>query len=187
MVRYCFPASNCSKRKSKIPLTGAEMGWRFRSAHQLIHCLQAEAYADFVELLQDLLSILITPSESPLLRYDSLIWARRLGGDGLPWPLDGALLLDWSVCPESLAEELESSLASGVELDTMPGSARQGLSSVHLLSPPWPCQGIDLSMQMEGTCRAGATTMGWTEHPQPLHVDWVSNCSMLEVVHSFEM
>ena len=112
------------------------MGWRFRSASKLLQCLQAEAYADSIELLQDLLSILITPSESPLLRYDSLIWARRLRGDGLPWPLDGALLLDRSVCPESLAGELESSLASGVELDTMPGSARQGLSSVHLLSPP---------------------------------------------------
>ena len=94
------------------------MGWRLRSAHQLLHCLQAEAYADSVVLLQDLLSTLITSSESPLLQYDSLIWARQLGGDVLPWPLGGALLLGWSVCPESLVGELESSLASVVGLDT---------------------------------------------------------------------
>ena len=64
-------------------------------------------------------------------------WARRLGGDVLPWPLDGALLLGWSVCPESLAGELESSLASVVGLDTLSGSARRGISSLNL--PPPSC------------------------------------------------
>ena len=31
------------------------------------------------------------------LRYNSLIWARRLGRDYLPMPSDGAILLGWPV------------------------------------------------------------------------------------------
>ena len=67
---------------------------------------------------------------------DSLIWARQLGGDVPSWPSGGALILGRSVCPGSLVGELESSLASVVGLDTTPGAAIQGLSSVHLPPPP---------------------------------------------------
>ena len=81
-------------------------GWRFIWAHQLLHCLQADAYSDFVGLLQNLLSILTTPSESLF----AAVWFLDMNQAArmwfFPWPSCGTLLLGWSVIILSFWQEI---------------------------------------------------------------------------------
>lgn len=73
-----LPDKNCSSRNCKAWLEGAENGFRFHSFHQLFHFYHEELYPASADLLLDLLSIWITPSERPFTLKVSLIWAKWL-------------------------------------------------------------------------------------------------------------
>ena len=77
-VQYCFLLKITPSRNCKTWLKGAEDGFRYHSLHQLFHFRHEELDPASADLLLDLLSIWITPSERPFSLKVSLIWAKWL-------------------------------------------------------------------------------------------------------------